>query len=219
MISVVLVLVLVAGWPAALAHSWIDSLQVTADNGTVTSTGYIRSYSGHYDDLETYHLMNPNGSTPLCMESQRTANYSAEYPMLVARPGDNVTASYEENGHVTVDKLETDMKAHPGSYAWFWSPTPDTEVGDFGAVLDGSADVVVGPCSFDDGRCAVSSDNSLGRTKSACHSYFTVPDVNVSGVYSFVWLWHFPKIPRTIAGAPLEYYSSCMDIQIDVDSN
>ncbi|KAK9467687.1 hypothetical protein V1512DRAFT_235591 [Lipomyces arxii] len=192
------------------AHSWIDKLYATAPDGTVRSTGYPRSYQGHIDLLETYHLMDPLDSTPLCMASQQSPTYSAMYPMLTAMPGDNITALYDENGHITVDKLPPDGKPHPGYYAWLWGSKGQqlTTVSD---MLDVD-NVLAGPFPFDDGKCSVTYN--YGRVPQPCVSEFTLSTDIMPGVYNVVWAWHFPKIPPCEPGAPIEFYTTCMDIKI-----
>jgi hypothetical protein len=52
-------------------------------------------------------------------------NYSPQFPRLVVKAGDSVTANYTENGHVTKDKLAPDNLPHPGQYKWVslpWQP-------------------------------------------------------------------------------------------------
>ncbi|KAK7202465.1 hypothetical protein BZA70DRAFT_313189 [Myxozyma melibiosi] len=200
-----------------LAHSWIDILYATdPDTGTIRSTGYIRNYQGHIDLDETYHLLDPTAASAVCASNQQTATYSSEYPMLTARPGDNITAHYEENGHVTLDSLAPDYKPHPGYYAWLWTGEPGTELTTVGEMLEVD-NVLAGPFTFDDGKCAVAEGNPFGagRTVQPCVATFWLPYGLVSGTYSLVWAWHFPKIPACETGATLEFYTSCLDIYVD----
>ncbi|KAK9456709.1 hypothetical protein V1511DRAFT_524245 [Dipodascopsis uninucleata] len=207
-------LILIALIASVRAHSWIDVLYATDPlDGNIISTGYIRNYQGHYDDAETYELLNPTLSTSLCKADQQTPAYSTEYPMLTARPGDNITAQYDENGHVTVDRLAPDYKPHPGHYVWLWAHEPGAQLTTVQDMLNVS-NVFAGPFNFDDGRCAVSDNNIYGRTAQPCRGTFFLPDSIAPGVYNIVWAWHFPKIPACEPGAPQEFYTSCLDINI-----
>lgn len=136
--------------------------------------------------------------------------------MLSARPGDNITALYEENGHVTLDALAPDYRPHPGYYAWLWTGEPNTDLTTVEQMLDVD-NVIAGPFTFDDGKCAVAEGNpfGVGRSKQPCVATFWLPEDLITGVYSLVWAWHFPKIPACEEGAPLEFYTSCLDIYVD----
>ncbi|KAK9463260.1 uncharacterized protein V1516DRAFT_9709 [Lipomyces oligophaga] len=209
-------LVLIIAYASLIAaHSWIDVLYATDTNGTIRSTGYIRNFQGHIDADETYHLMDPYRTTALCMSSQQSAAYSDQYPMLVAGPGDNITATYLENGHVTLDMLAPDNRPHPGQYVWLWTGTPDTELSTVSDIFDENY-ILAGPSNFDDGKCAVAANNPFGqgRTVQPCVSQFYLPTDIDDGVYSIAWVWHFPKIPACEAGTIVEFYTSCADIKI-----
>ncbi|KAK9429398.1 hypothetical protein V1505DRAFT_166581 [Lipomyces doorenjongii] len=217
MLRRIFTLLLTLGWiQSTTAHSWIDVLYATDPNGTVTSVGYIRNYQGHIDADETYHLMDPTSTTPLCMTSQQSMTYSSMYPMLTARPGDNITALYDENGHVTVDQLPPDMQPHPGYYSWLWGSTNGTQLTTVADMLNVD-NLLAGPFSFDDGKCAVGNDNRYGRKAQPCVSAFYLPKDIEPGTYNLIWAWHFPKIPPCEQNAPVEFYTSCLDIQV-VDS-
>ncbi|KAK9447002.1 uncharacterized protein V1518DRAFT_422656 [Limtongia smithiae] len=202
---------------AVQAHPQIDVLYATdPSTSMLRSTGYIRGYEGHIDVLETYHLMDPNVTTALCMDTQQTPTYSSMYPMLTAKPGDNITATYLENGHVTADVLAPDERPHPGNYSWLWGGAPNLELTNVAQMFDVN-NLLAGPFNFDDGKCAVAAGNEFGgdRVASPCVSTFYLPDDLETGIYNIVWAWHFPKIPPCTAGAPVEFYTSCADIYVD----
>jgi len=76
-----------------------------------------------------------------------------------------------------------------------------------------NAKVLAGPLSFDDGRCAVDSANTLGRKGPIpCHGSFSIPANTATGLYQVVWVWDFPKIPKSIDPTYSDFYTSCMDI-------
>lgn len=147
-------------------------------------------------------------------------NYSQQYPRLVVKAGDTVTANYTENGHVTQDKLAPDGKPHPGTFNWYWTGKPFT-----GSTSDGSqitlfsdlADkyLLQGPENFDDGRCAESTNNNMGRDGPInCQGHFTIPAGTAPGIYAVYWVWNFPKIPASIDPTYSEVYTSCMDVEV-----
>jgi hypothetical protein len=100
----------------ALAHSWIEQMNVIGDNGSYTGNpGYMRAYAPRSmakfnDDMNTWRLPPADGKAGtkittelLCAPQQQDpAAYTAQYPMLKASPGDYVAIKYLENGHVTV---------------------------------------------------------------------------------------------------------------------
>lgn len=147
-------------------------------------------------------------------------NYSQQYPRLVVKAGDNIVANYTENGHVTQDKLAPDNKPHPGQYKWYWTGIPFQ-----GSTTDGSQIALFsdlddkfllsGPSNFDDGRCAESDNNSMGRTgPTNCQSHLTIPAGTKPGIYSLYWVWNFPKVPPSIDPTYSEVYTSCMDVEV-----
>jgi hypothetical protein len=74
---------------------------------------------GHIDAFETYKVLTSTKGVALCAANQvDPTNYTTQFPRLVAKAGDSLTASYTENGHVTQDKLPPDNKPHPGNYSW-----------------------------------------------------------------------------------------------------
>jgi hypothetical protein len=200
--------------PSVLSHSWID----TVTNGQ--NTGYIRGYVGHIDLAETYKTLTSTKGVALCMNTQQDpTNYTTQFPRLVAKAGDALTAQYLENGHVTQDKLPPDNKPHPGNYSWFWTGKPFT-----GSTTDGSqlatfddlskSTLLSGPSDFDDGKCAESTNNDLGRKGPIpCESHFTIPADTAPGIYALYWVWDFTKL-TAVDPSYVEMYTSCMDVEI-----
>jgi hypothetical protein len=145
--------------------------------------------------------------------------YTSQFPRLVAKAGDSLTAQYLENGHVTQDKLPPDNKPHPGNYSWFWTGKPFT-----GSLTDGSqlttfdelskSTLLSGPSNFDDGKCAESTNNDLGRDGPIpCESTFTIPAGTPPGIYSLYWVWDFTKL-TAVDPTYSEIYTSCMDVEV-----
>jgi len=156
----------------------------------------------------------------LCFSNQQDPNnYTTQFPRLQVKAGDNLVANYTENGHVTQDKLPPDNKPHPGNYSWFWTGKPFT-----GSTTDGSqlllfddlndANRLSGPSDFDDGRCAESDNNTMGRTgPTNCQSHFTIPAGTEPGIYALYWVWDFTKL-TAVDPTYLELYTSCMDVEV-----
>lgn len=159
----------------------------------------------------------------LCFNNQQDPNnYTTQFPRLQVKAGDKLVANYTENGHVTQDKLPPDNKPHPGNYSWFWTGIPFT-----GSTTDGSqlllfddlnnGNRLSGPSNFDDGRCAESDDNTMGRTgPTNCQSHFTIPAGTAPGIYALYWVWDFTKL-TAVDPTYLELYTSCMDVEVVAD--
>ncbi|KAF3760099.1 hypothetical protein M406DRAFT_343683 [Cryphonectria parasitica EP155] len=96
----------------AVSHSWVERLFRIAPNGTmVNPPGFMRAYTPRtagFDEEADLNLIPPNGrsdgkiihsNNPICKSIQTISNYSSDYPMLNAAPGDIVALQYQENGH------------------------------------------------------------------------------------------------------------------------
>lgn len=76
-----------------------------------------------------------------------------------------------------------------------------------------------GPSNFDDGRCAQSDSNSLGRTgPTNCQSHFQIPEGTAPGIYALYWVWDFTKL-TAVDPSYLELYTSCMDVEVVADNS
>jgi len=180
---------------------------------------------GHIDQFETYKVLNSDVGVPLCFSNQQDPNnYTTQYPRLKVKAGDTLVANYTENGHVTQDKLPPDNKPHPGNYSWFWTGKPYT-----GSLTDGSqlstfqdlnsSTLLSGPSDFDDGRCAESDNNTMGRTgPTNCQSHFQIPAGTAPGVYAIYWVWDFTKL-TAVDPSYLELYTSCADVEVVADDD
>ncbi|KAL8993252.1 MAG: hypothetical protein Q9169_006490 [Polycauliona sp. 2 TL-2023] len=123
------------------AHSWIEEMDVIAQNGTfVGEPGYPRSFAkrlpGVDPDKAMVHLLPPNGrptgnkildSDPMCMDSQKQPKQSGDSPMLRAAAGDMVALRYQENGHVTLPENQPGKAPNRGTIYIYGttSPKPD----------------------------------------------------------------------------------------------
>src|SRR5437762_12781824 len=71
-----------------------------------------------------------------------------------------------------------------------------------------------GPSNFDDGVCAESTYNTMGRNGPInCQSRFTIPAGTAPGIYALYWVWDFPKL-TAIDPSYVEMYTSCMDVEV-----
>jgi hypothetical protein len=69
-----------------------------------------------------------------------------------------------------------------------------------------------GPSNFDDGFCAVSTDNTMGRQGPIpCKSNFSIPADATPGIYALYWVWNFPKLETP---GYSELYTTCMDVEV-----
>ncbi|OLL24589.1 hypothetical protein NEOLI_003343 [Neolecta irregularis DAH-3] len=194
------------------AHSWIDKLETQRGN-----VGYIRAYIGrssttNIDEAETYALPDASSySRSSCMASQQSATYSSEYPMLSAYPGDTITATYKENGHVCIEptRQTAPNATYAGNYQWIWTGNSKQSLNTLGQLLSTSGRTL-GSHSFDDGKCCENADNSIGRTRQDCNGSFTLPAGTPPGEYPIYWIWKFVKF----GGATETYYTSCFDVQV-----
>ncbi|KAF2723537.1 hypothetical protein K431DRAFT_219670, partial [Polychaeton citri CBS 116435] len=247
MISLLASIALASYVTSTAAHSWIEQMQVIGSNGSyVGDYGYPRGYvertsPGFSDPLDLwqqpkgyFHL---NGSEILCHPSQRTANYSADYPRLNVSPGDYVAMKYQENGHVTQPWIKEGKPYGGGTIFVYgtYQPEPDTKLVD---VLKWNGDGTGGnkqgwlmtAQNFDDERCHEISDapislfraqanpNPIPGSDNApfpqwCETDLKIPeDVKGSSLTAY-WVWQWNTAPE-IGGGQDEYYITCADFDV-----
>ncbi|KAL8783328.1 MAG: hypothetical protein Q9213_004703 [Squamulea squamosa] len=126
---------------SAHAHSWVEDINVIAQNGTfVGEPGYPRANAkrgpGVDPDKAMVHLLPPNGrpsgnkildSDPMCMESQQQPKQSDGSPMLKAAAGDMIALRYQENGHVSLPENQPGKAPNRGTVYVYGTtdPKPD----------------------------------------------------------------------------------------------
>ena len=116
-----------------LAHSWVEQLMRIAPNGTmVGNPGYVRGFIPRgpgWSDNDINYLIPPNDgrsasvktaikpTDKLCHPSQaKVGNYpNAQFPKLVAQPGDFIAMRYQENGHVTKTSVNPEKPLNRGT--------------------------------------------------------------------------------------------------------
>lgn len=212
MLSASLRLVLLCAFVARVkSHSWIDTI---CDAANPEDVGYPRNYAGHDADpsITTYKTLVDDTSLLACGPSQRLQSYSPQYPELQATAGSQLIATYQENGHVTKDKLPPDGLPHPGNYSWYILPVSSAPI----TFADLNATTLLsGPSDFDDGKCAVDAAGIQGRPGPiTCLSKFTLPSTLQPGSsYQLVWWWDFTKL-TAIDPSYIEWYTTCLDVLI-----
>lgn len=79
------------------AHTWVETVNLIASDGSFEKTGYARSFSGRAqgvnpDEINTY-LLPPNGRStgteilptdPMCKETQKSQKQTPGFPRLTA---------------------------------------------------------------------------------------------------------------------------------------
>lgn len=241
------------------AHSWVEEMQAISDNGSYTGDyGYTRGYmartEGGFNGDSVDYLLPPltsgrtriNGDDLLCHPSQRTSNYTADYPQLQITPGGHIAMKYLENGHVT---LPQNQKGKPkaGGTVFIYATTQPSDSEKIADVLEWTSNGsggnkhgnLIGSQNFDDGRChqlnsgAISlqrqqqfPDRVAGQPTSQveqwCENDVQIPaSLAKSGeTLTLYWVWQWPTEPGQDSSLPDgkdEYYTSCSDVKV-VDS-
>ncbi|KAI9595585.1 hypothetical protein BDF19DRAFT_440943 [Syncephalis fuscata] len=201
-------IVLAQQWPSVGAHSWLECTNYSIS--TNQCNGYQRGWSPNHIDVDmTYRILNRQ-NVPACFPGRQDSStqYAPAFPMANARPGQTLTLTYLENGHVTKDKLPD--QPNPKTYTIHWSSAANQDT--IKMMSDMTAQNQLGPAlPFDDGQC---SEDGLqpGRVKRPCRGSFTIPSSATPGRHQFVWWWKFDK-------AGPEEYTACFDVMILDGSN
>jgi hypothetical protein len=185
---IILLLVLLALYTPAHAHSWVEQLTLIAPNGTfVGNPGYAR---GNYqrladrniDELMT-NLIPPNTranvtqllpTDNLCMKRQQTPT-QLEGDRLQAGVGAAIALRYQENGHVTLPENQAGKPENRGTvYVYGTSdPKEDEKLLDVHKVwtADGTGGdgrgVLLAVQNYDDGRCYQVNTERISKDRQA----------------------------------------------------
>lgn len=237
------------------AHTWIEQMQVIGPNGSyIGDYGYPRGYmartdKGYNGESDKYQLPPTDGSGHtritdqmlLCHPSQRTANYSSEYPKLQVAPGSYVAMKYTENGHVTQPWLPEGKPEHGGT-VWVFGTYQPSATEKLANVLKWTTDGKGGDGkgwmmtaqTFDDGRCYQINSNLISidrqikhgdhvkdqptsQIEQWCETDLRVPtDVKVGSTLTTYWVWSWDTAPHTngTACGKDEYYITCSDFDV-----
>lgn len=214
------------------AHSCVERLMRIAYNGSMVGTpGFPRGYVdrnapdiGNFDDKTIFRINPPIEASLLAHPSQRTFNYSQQFPRLTAAPGDLVALQYQDNGHVTFANGYGDALVRPENrgtvyiYGTADPISPDAKLLDIhyhwnveGTGGDGKGKLLA-TRNFDDGQCYQKNDKkiSLDRQKNFpktveppgmgdlwCQSDLSLPgDLEVGKPYTLIWVWDWPEMNR-----------------------
>jgi len=242
--------------PSASAHTWIEQMQVIGTNGSyIGDYGYPRGYvartdKGYNGDSDKWQLPNPetqvnltriNDEMLMCHTTQRTANYSSEYPKLQVAPGSYVAMKYLENGHVTQPWLPEGKPDETGT-VWVYGTYHPSATEKFTDVLAWTTDGKGGngkgwmmtAQSFDDGRCYQINNNMLSvdrrinhgdhvkdqptsQIEQWCETDLKVPtDAKIGSTLTTYWVWSWDTAPFTngTACGKDEYYTTCSDFDV-----
>lgn len=228
--------------PSAIAHTWIEQMQVIGENGSyVGDYGYPRGYMARTDPgfngfSDVWQLPSPItdiGKTRLdnqmmaCHPAQRTANYSSEYPKLSVTPGAYVAMRYLENGHVSQPNIPEGKPKGSGTVYIYgtYEPSDSEKLMD---VLSWSSDgnggnrkgFLMAAQSYDDGRCyqinggpiSVNRQAIDGKNEVWCESDLLVPK-NAPADKTLTVYWVW-SWPTEGSGCKDEYYTTCADFDV-----
>lgn len=241
----------------SIAHSWVERLLRIAPNGTMIGPqGHIRAFSPRTPTLnqaDNFNLVPPNGRPDgkvihsddlICKSTQTIANYSGQFPMLSAAPGDLVALQYQENGHVTLPL--TSKPENRGTIYIYGTQNPsdkDTILGIHNMwTFDGQGGDKRGRLlakrDFDDGQCYQINSGPISQARQAksrkmpedpqgadlwCQADVRLPEnMQIGGIYTLYWLWDWPTMSNSTHGGTYvtipEIYTSCLDIQVTQES-
>jgi hypothetical protein len=215
------------------AHSCVERLmRIAYNNGSMVGTpGFPRGYIdrnapnvGDFDNQTIFRINMPIESYQLAHPSQRTFNYSQQFPPLTAAPGDLVALQYQDNGHVTFSNGPPDALTRPenrGTVYIYGTANPissDAKLLDIhyhwnveGTGGDGKGKLLA-TRNYDDGQCYQVSDYKISKERQAkfsktveppgmgdlwCQSDFSLPDdLEVGKPYTLIWVWDWPQMSQ-----------------------
>ncbi|KAF2404224.1 hypothetical protein EJ06DRAFT_192428 [Trichodelitschia bisporula] len=237
-------LALAASFSSALAHSWVEQLNVIDDNGTfVGAPGYPRGYVPRtkpgFGDALMVHLLPAasrskiDGTDTLCMPSQQQPGTNTpDFPSLRATAGSYIALKYLENGHVSMPQNPPGKPEGSGKVHIYvtTSPSPDTKLVDVlkwtstGSFATGR---LLTTQDFDDGRCyqLAPSAKSVQRQKdfpdpipgqTGPHEQWCETDVQLPAdtPSGSLAMYWVWEWPTIGAGAKDETYTTCMDVVV-----
>lgn len=176
----------------------------------------------------------------ICKESQISANQTLESPSLSAPPGSTIMLMYQENGHVTLLRSASPLKASSGTvyvYGTSSSKPTDRLLDIHGAWTPGGEGGdrrgrLLSREPFDDGSCyqVSGSPESIRRQRLPqrhhmdfegndlwCGVRVNIPnDLERGSTYSLYWVWDWPTPPKApeLPNGKIEIYTTCLDVEI-----
>ncbi|KAJ9051601.1 hypothetical protein DSO57_1003154 [Entomophthora muscae] len=194
----------------SLAHSWLDCIGVPKEyKGPVQfftkqfydeyCIGYGRGYPGRFNDNinDIYTVIVENQGRPdpkaalVCGPTQRTLNYTSEYPMTRVAAGTTVKLWYQMDNHLTPNTV----------FNIYSFGRPGREIATYADQLNAKKLMIyqfAGPETCLD----------IGKPNTWCWAYMNIPADSAPGVYSYLWNWPWN-------GNPIgEEYNTCFDIEV-----
>ncbi|KAI0996887.1 hypothetical protein K3495_g11296 [Podosphaera aphanis] len=180
-----------------LAHTWVESVNLIASDGSFKQTGYARAFGGRIPgvnpDKENTYLLPPNGRAEgtqilptdlMCKESQKTQKQSPGFPRLSAAPEDRISLAYHENGHVTMFTTTDGKPAGRGTVFIYGTKKPsptDTYLGIHRMWnADGSGGDKRGKLlasrPFDDGQCYQNNNEKISQDRAKALGFSNVKE-------------------------------------------
>jgi len=204
-----LALVVISLISFASSHTWVQCTNY--DSTTGNCAGFIRNWVARntptpvVDDYYTWKNLGENDTQALCKtDTQAYENYTSQYPMASAYPGDVLNVMYSPNGHSAPGDpgLSTTSRIH-------WTGVAGTQLQTRGD-LSTSNQLASWPFGQ---NCATTGDVA----SLPCSNGFTIPDGTSPGVYSFYWYWPYDKNPGQVPYG--EEYFSCFEVNILATTN
>nr|POE99402.1 hypothetical protein CFP56_52794 [Quercus suber] len=206
---------------SAVAHTWIEEMQVIGSNGSyVGDRGYSRGYVARTDPTFTGFSVNYlvpqvgvriNSSDSLCHPDQRSSNYTnPAYPKLKAAPGDYVAMKYLENGHVTLPENQAGKPENRGTVYVYgtYQPADDEKLIDVlqwtedGSGGNGKGFMMTAQ-NFDDGRC---HQINCGNISTYRQTHFPSHQIGQPTSTMEQWCETDLEIPNTVTTGTLTVY-------------
>lgn len=197
----------------ASAHSWIEQLNVVAQNGTMVGAagfarGNVKRGSPGFSDPSMVNLIPPNprgvneiyDSDLMCKDTQTTQTQSEDSPRLQAAAGANVALRYQENGHVTLPQNQPGKPENRGTVYVYGTTQPQADDKFLSIHRVWTADgqggdkrgVLLSTQNFDDAQCyqVNGGEISTTRQKTFVHTASTLTGADL-------WCQQDIQIPST----------------------
>lgn len=228
-----------AGASRALAHTWIDCLDMNRGKlydqsaeyifGGAKGNGFCDGYGAGFPgrgvadigQMYTHKMLKDqvDAGAPIC-QSVDANTYTGWRKRLKAKPGVPVYYAYLPNGHIVKDKMGRGTK-----HGVYWTGKTGSRLQ---TTKDMTSDRLVDGrlMDFDDGNCGETLDSNGkpgGRAGDGkpCIGQFTIPAGTPAGTYHFVWYWKFyledgsyvdKERARGYFGAS---YTTCFEVEVE----
>ncbi|KAI0224924.1 hypothetical protein L0F63_005767 [Massospora cicadina] len=194
----------------ASSHSWLDCIGwdvpyhggvqfFSSDFYVEYCKGYGRGYPGRFNrfinDIYSTQVVGRGGNDPasvrVCGSTAQTLNYSSEFPMLVANPGQTIKLWYQMDNH--------------------YRPATTFNVFTFGVpgkTIDTYADQLNATKVLKHPFAETQNCYDVAFPNTWCWAFWTIPSDWTPGTYSFLWNWPWD-------GNPIgEEFNTCFDIDV-----